>query len=66
MGFERVGEDCGGGTFIGFGLNMYVGVELGGRVLLVLVLLLGLSGANGSVGLEAMDVVVNGDGDGAL
>ena len=67
-GLERVEEGCGGGTFIGFGLNLYVGVELGGKVLLllVLVLLLRLSGDDGSVGVEAVDVVVDGDGDGAL
>ena len=73
-GLERVEEGCGGGTFIGFGLNLYVGVELGGGVLLLLVLvlslllllLLRLSGDDGSVGVEAVDVVVDGDGDGAL
>lgn len=65
-GLERVGEGCGGDTFIGFGLNLYVGVELGGRALLVpvLVLLLWLSGADGIVGVEAVDVVVDGNGDG--
>ena len=71
-GLERGGEGCGGGTFMGFGLNLYVGVELGGGVLLFLVLLLllllRLSGDDGSVGVEAVDVVVDGDGngDGAL
>ena len=69
-GLERVEEGCGGGTLIGFGLNLYVGVELGGGVLLLLVLLLllllllRLSGDDGSVGVEAVDVVVDGDGDG--
>ena len=71
-GLERVEKGCGGGTFIGFGLNLYVGVELGGGVLLLLVLvlllslllLLRLSGDDGSVGVEAVDVVVDGDGDG--
>ena len=65
-GLGRVEKGCGGGTFIGFGLNLYVGVELGGGVLLllVLVLLLRLSGDDGSVGVEAVDVVVDGDGDG--
>lgn len=65
-GLERVEEGCGGGTFIGFGLNLYVGVELGGGVLLllVLVLLLRLSGDDGSVGVEAVDVMIDGDGDG--
>lgn len=65
-GLERVGEGCGGGT--DFGMNVYVGVELGGGVLLllvpVLVLLLRLSGTDGIVGVEAVDVVVDGDGDG--
>ena len=71
-GFERVEEGCGGGTFIGFGMNLYVGLELGGGLLLllllllvlVLVLLLRLSGDDGSVGVEAVDVVVDGDGNG--
>ena len=60
-GLERV---VGGGC--GFGLNLYVGVELRGRVLLVLVLelLVWLSGDDGSVGVEAVEAVVDGDGDG--